>query len=690
MDRNFNQTTLMSAINIIRWMEFAFGELQRSQQRQLVLLQGPMEWCDLQLEQLAHHQSMQIISDRHDYPDSVPVNQADRCLGSESALVVVDLFDGLNPDVVCIASGLVQSGGILLLLAPTIDDWDLNRDRYAQWQQDSVSPRPDFIEYFFSAIEQSPLTGVVITPDFSLADSPLPLLPSSKILQPTLISDGQTREQTQTLSDIEAWIHDRKRGAVLISADRGRGKSTCLGLLLQKLQLSGINQVLVTAASKQIADRILQHAATAEFLAPDKLLLTLPKAEIIVIDEAAMIPQSLLRQICRHYPLVIMATTTGGYEGTGQGFMLRFVNSLSQAELLHLELIKPVRWCDGDDLEAWINRTLMPGVVEPVSREMKKPCELEWLDPDDSGQSQLLQQVYALLCSAHYRTRPSDLRMIMENPDLRIVIARYDGELIAAALLNLEGGFEKELCREIFMGRRRPRGHLLAQMLTAQAGIENFAGFRGLRVLRIAVVDACRRQGVGSQLIAAAFDLAQQKELDYLGASFALDPSNLGFWQQTGFSPAHVSFASGKSTGDNSLAVLKPVSNGLTGIVQTLQQRIDQQLATWLTQFLKTIDVADVTALLRFSNYRSEMNALEFGEVKAFARGNKGFELCFTSLQKFVMSRIAEDDFEPQAILVEKAVLNRDWSQLSRESGSEGRRQLQQRLRALVDALIKA
>ena len=88
--------------------------------------------------------------------------------------------------------------------------------------------------------------------------------------------------------------------------------------------------------------------------------------------------------------------------------------------------------------------------------------------------------------------------------------------------------------------------------------------------------------------------------------------------------------------------------------------------------------------------YRSEMNALELGEVEAFARGNKGFELCFTSLQKFVMNRIAEDDFEPQAILVEKAVLNRDWSQLSRESGSEGRRQLQQRLRALVDALIKA
>ena len=685
MERNFNQIILMPAIDIIHWMESAFGELQRSQQRQLVLLQGAMDWCDGQLDQLSHQIPMRIISDRHAYLDSVPVSQADRCLGSESTLVVVDLFDGLNPDVICIASGLVLSGGILLLLSPPTDDWDLNRDRFAQWQQDTVSSRPDFIEYFFSAIEQNQQTGVVITPD-----SPSPLLPQSKSLQATPISNGETREQTQALAAIEAWHRERKRGIVLISADRGRGKSTCLGLLLQKLQLSGIKQVLVTATSRQIADRLLQQTITAGFIAPDRLLQNLPKAEVVVIDEAAMIPQSLLRQICRHYPLVIMATTTGGYEGTGQGFMLRFVSALSQSELLHLELDKPVRWCYGDDLEAWINRTLMPGVVAPVTQEMKKPCELEWLDRDGPAQSTQLQQVYALLSSAHYRTRPSDLRMIMENPDLRIVIASCDGELIAAALLNAEGGFEKELCGEIFMGRRRPRGHLLAQMLTAQAGIENFAAFRGLRILRIAVVHACRRQGVGSQLIAAAFEQAQQNKFDYLGASFALDPGNLEFWQQTGFSPAHVSFASGKSTGDNSLAVLKPISSALTGVVKTLQQRIDQQLATWLTQFLKTLDVADVTALLRFSNYRSELSSLELGEVEAFARGNKGFELCFTSLQKFAMNRIAEGDFEPQAILVEKVVQNRDWSFVSRESGSEGRRQLQQRLRALVDALIKA
>ena len=684
MDCNFNQIIIMPAIDIIRWMESAFGELQRSQQRQLVLFQGAMDWCDEQLEQLTHQFPMRIISDRHAYPDSTPVSQADSYLGSESCLVVVDLFDGLNPDVICIASGLVQRGGVLLLLSPPVKDWDLSRDCFAKWQHNTVSLKPDFIEYFYSAIELDQRTGIVITPD-----SPLPQLPQSKSLQATPINNGETDEQTQALSDIESWIRDRKRGTVLISAGRGRGKSTCLGLLLTRLQLSGKKQLLVTAASRQIAGRLLQLVTTG-FIAPDKLLQDLPKTDVVVIDEAAMLPQSLLRQICRHYPLVIMATTTDGYEGTGQGFMLRFVNELSKSELLHIELDKPVRWCSGDDLEAWINRTLMPDVVVSTDMDMKRPCEIEWLEPEEAGKSALLPQIYALLSSAHYRTRPSDLRMIMENPDLRILIARCGGELIAAALLNVEGGFEAELCREVFMGRRRPRGHLLAQMLTAQAGIENFAGFRGLRILRIAVTEGCRRQGVGSQLIAAAFDFAQKNQCDYLGSSFALDPSNLEFWQRTGFSLVHVSFASGKSTGDNSLAVLKPISNGLAGVIKSLQQRIDQQLTNWLTQFLKTLDTADVTALLRFSNYRSELSPLELGEVEAFARGNKGFELCFTSLQKFVMNRIAEADFEPQSILIEKIVQNRDWSQLSRESGSEGRRQLQQRLRALVDALIKA
>ena len=77
-------------------------------------------------------------------------------------------------------------------------------------------------------------------------------------------------------------------------------------------------------------------------------------------------------------------------------------------------------------------------------------------------------------------------------------------------------------------------------------------------------------------------------------------------------------------------------------------------------------------------------------EIEAFANGNRGFELCFASLQKQVMQAIADSSGDVDALLIEKAVQNRDWELLERESGAEGRKQLQQRLRGLVDDLRKA
>ena len=159
----------------------------------------------------------------------------------------------------------------------------------------------------------------------------------------------------------------------------------------------------------------------------------------------------------------------------------------------------------------------------PASSDMFK-WQLQVVeDPGAADFRESLWQVYRLLSAAHYRTRPSDLRMLMENPDLLLVVARCGQRIVGAVLLNREGGLDARLGKQIFLGRRRPRGHLLAQMLTAQAGIADFAEYRGLRVQRIAVSEDCRRRGLGTCLLERALEIAAGSELDYLGASFALD-----------------------------------------------------------------------------------------------------------------------------------------------------------------------
>jgi tRNA(Met) cytidine acetyltransferase len=677
----------MPAIDINSWMASLLDQLQRNRQRQLVALQGPRSWCDAQFEKLyAVDDSMLVLSNRKLVTAVVSFGKAGSCLGAESRLVVLDLFEGFNPDVLCIAAGLVQAGGVLMVLSPPVKDWDMRSDRYACWQDQSRSPRARFAEYFFSALEADVETGILLTPE--VKNPPLCSLP---VLTPTPIEQGQTLEQGRCLRRIEQWLTTGQPGIALIKAERGRGKSTCLGLLLQHLPQT--LQVLVTASSRQTAAQLLRLAPDAEFVAPDRLLQSYPAADLVIIDEAAMLPQSMLRQLNRLYPRLVMATTSGGYEGTGQGFMLRFVAQMEGTRLMQLNLEMPVRWCQGDRLEAWLNQCLMLNTETSVGNAvttLPASCELQLLeDPGAAENLPLLRQVYRLMNAAHYRSRPSDLRMLMENPDLVLIVAHCNEMVVGAALLNIEGGLDQALCEQIFLGRRRPRGHLLAQMLTAQAGIRDFAGYRGMRVQRIAVAEAYRRQGLGTRLLERALAYGQQNSFTYLGASFALDPTSAGFWQQAKFTLVHVSYGRGKSTGEHSIAVLHALSPVLESDMQQMQQRIQQQLPIWMTQFLQTMDAAQVTALLRFANFQAPLNALEQGEINAFAQGNKGFELCFASLQKYVMHRVACSGHEPGALLIEKAVQNRNWKLLERESAAEGRKQLQQRLREQVEALRK-
>ena len=680
----------MPANDINRWIAALLDQLQLSQQRQLVTLQGPESWCDEQLQRLsALDESMLLVSDREIFATAVPCDKADGCLGSEARLVGLDLFNGFNPDVLCIVAGLVRAGGILLLLSPPVKDWDLQADRYACWQGETRSLQARFGDYFFSLLEQDQDTGILVTPGFDFSASAS--FPELAALPQTPIEHGKTAGQARCLQRIEQWLAGDQGGIVLINAERGRGKSTCLGLLVRRLQSS--YRILVTANSKQTCAQLLQLVPEAEFMAPDRLMQSGLEADLLVIDEAAMIPLPMLRQLARLYPRLVMATTTGGYEGTGQGFMLRFVAALDSQKLVQLGLDKPVRWCHGDQLEAWLDRTLLlkPGAFQQPDRVADASgCELELLqDPGNPDSLPELLQVYALLNTAHYRTRPSNLRMLMENPDLVLVIARQGGVVVGAALLNIEGGFDADLCREIFLGRRRPRGHLLAQMLTAQAGLKDFASYRGIRVQRIAVAETHRRLGIGTRLLTEAMQYGRQQSMDYLGASFALDPETTGFWQQAGFALVHVSYARGKSSGDQSIAVLRSIAPEIEAEIDLLQQRIERQLPTWMTQFLQTLDTEQVVSLLRFAGFQASISALEKLEVEAFARGNKGFELCFASLQKWVMQRVARSSGKSDSLLIEKAIQNRNWDLLERESGAEGRRSLQQRLRGLVEALLK-
>ena len=677
--------------NILDWFDLLSQQLASSQQRVLISCQGTQQYCDRVFDRLlSRFYDYTVLSNRALVTTATPFSKSEVLLGLEFGVVIVDLFDGLNPDVIAIAGGLVKSGGMLILLSQKPTNWSITDDQYACWQNEVVSPEATFIKYFFDRVAADSRACLRIC-----EDQDLPEIPSLACTQATAIIDGKTREQAEILHQVNTWLRHPQSKFTLITANRGRGKSVCLGFIGDELVRRQQSSVCVTAYSRAAAEKLLVQLDDAIFASPDALIKNPVEADVLLIDEAAMLPYPVLTQLCTRYKQVVMATTTGGYEGTGQGFLLRFVARLPASQLLQLEIHDPVRWSAKDNLEKWLNACLLldSGSADALGDPLKNDDNYRVLTRNDSqADIRLLLDIYRLMVSAHYRTRPSDLRALMENPDLLVVLAEREGQLQGVALLNAEGGIEETLCHQIYLGERRPKGHLLAQMLTAQASSKTFAKLRGLRIQRIAVLESRRRQGIGRQLVVLSRRFAAEHDYDYIGASFAFESESACFWKACEFNLTHISYAQGKSSGNHSVAVINPISPVCTALLGDMQQRIQSSLALWFCQYLVFIDRGSVIALLRYCGYAPRLSQFEIDEINAFGTGHKGFELCFVSLQKLVMQAVVvlPEDYSFHPWVIEKIVQNRDWKQLSKDKEIVGRKAIQSKLRELVDQILQA
>ncbi len=669
------------------WLHRLRLQLDQNSQRHLLSCEGSELWCNHLYEKLKQQcDDLLLLSDRAEQEEALTFNRSETLLGREFGFVVVDLFSGLNPDVLCIAAGLVKCGGMLILMSPGAAQWSIVNDRYGIWQDESASADNAFIKYFFQRISFAANAGIQFR-----QDAGIPEIPAIAEACPTDFIDGKTRDQLAVLNDMDNWLRQSRQRILLVIANRGRGKSTCLGFMVKKMAEDYSLSVIATAYSRRSAEMLLAQHQSARFIAPDLIINDQLKADVLVIDEAAMLPSSMLNQLCRQFNRVIMATTTGGYEGTGQGFLLRFIAGLPEDQLSLFELLQPVRWAEDDSLEDWIDNTLLlkptPGALGTFELDISRCRFTVCSKPSETIK---LSQIYRLMVSAHYRTRPSDFRALMENPDLVPITAEYDQNILGIALLNSEGGLEPALSRQVFLGRRRAKGHLLAQMLTAQAGLQDFACHKGLRIQRIAVDDAQRRQGIGRKLIQNAEAYALENHYDYIGASFAFDAESAGFWQNCGFRLVHIGYGQGKSSGNHSVAVIKGLNPLVDNSIDQLEEKLRSSLPLWLCQFLSQMNVAEVIILLRYSGYRTEITELEKDEIQAFTHGYKGFELCFATLQRVVMQSIAQScsELEVDDWLVEKVIQNREWHRLRPVNGCIGHKSIQNRLRRLVAELL--
>lgn len=567
----------------------------------------------------------------------LPARLARSRLGGEHDLVIIDALSpgaGFDPDAFGALAGTVRAGGLLVLLTP--EAWrdgvpaaDADYARLAAWPHPPEALSARNLTRIARRLAASP--WVLYWP--AAASAPELTLPDAVIPTPLSAADDcLTHDQAAAVCRLTRL---RRRRPLVLSADRGRGKSSALGIAAARRLQAGEREIWLTApraaALEPVFARLgealpegrreahtfhaeLAHGpATVRFLAPDALSEALEGPGIdprspptLFVDEAAAIPAPLLGRWLAAFPRIAFATTVHGYEGTGRGFELRFRARLDSEtpDWRACRLEQPVRWGEGDPLET-LTRELLLLDAEPADEAAVgtalgvQPLAYRELDRQTLADDEVgLGELFGLLVQAHYRTTPGDLRQLLDGPELTLIGAYVGAHCVGVCVGQREGGFPPPLAEAIHHGQRRPRGHLLAQSLAAHGGFYAAAEARWCRVLRIAVHPAARRRGIGSALIERLAASATKAGDDYLGTSFGAEPGLIAFWRAQRLVALRLGLSREASSGEHALMMARALRPKAQDALHEWRMSFATLLPSLLGAELDGLDAAVAMALL--------------------------------------------------------------------------------------------
>ncbi|WP_165839962.1 tRNA(Met) cytidine acetyltransferase TmcA [Motiliproteus coralliicola] len=712
--------------------------------RYLVAVQGPDGWIASRLAALWSPQgnlqgcwiSQTPPSETAYASDWLRTDRSRQVLGQEFDRVLIDARSGLEPDALGALSGTVRAGGCLLLLLPP-------------YEAAAATPFQRWLQHCLEQPSGTDRAAWLLTPETDPTQlrqllKQLPLNESAAVPKPE-DPDCLSDDQALAVAKICRVLQGHRRRPLVISADRGRGKSAALGIAAARLMQQQPCRIRLTAPSKAAVASLLERlyallpdaeiqrqgnrvvcgASELEFVALDRLLSPAfdPQleaqagvAELLLVDEAAAIPAPMLEQLLRRHARVVFATTTHGYEGTGRGFLIRFSAALQQLtpQWRRFELQQPIRWNCADPLENWVFSALMLDAEPAQFQESEfKPSDLDggalsfrcWESAQLLANPSVLKQLFGLLVLAHYRTSPSDLRDLLDDPARQVwLLSESDRSGVSVRVLGVvlvatEGGFDASLSRQIWLGKRRLHGHLLPQVLCAQAGWSQAAELSYWRVVRIAVSEPLRRCGFGRVMLQRLLvEARQQPSIDVLGTSFGASVELLPFWSSQGLQPLRLGLKPDGRSGSVSLLYARGCSDRAESLLRQIQRQFSRDLPLRLQRDAAMLEPELVCALLADSLTAAHypLEPQDRQDIESFLLGNRGLQLVEAALQRWMWQLLPtrpgpadqsspvlnpDLDLELRALLVRYLLQQWPLERLLSEYGLSGERQLQQRLK---------
>ncbi|KGJ90567.1 tRNA(Met) cytidine acetyltransferase TmcA [Colwellia psychrerythraea] len=737
----------MQVQHFTHWLKDYAKQALLNNERRLVVLSGSETWAlsligsiDVVSEFLqgsaheesnlsAPHSTCLIYGDSATFPANVQKKRYRDKLGSESD-VIIFVDSQFTIDAFAALSGTLKAGGLFFIVLT-----ELNK-----YSQESL-----FFKRFYALIQVMPCHTIITELQAKLSPPSICLVePEHKDVHENYPLGCITAEQYSAVQAIVKVVTGHRKRPLVLTADRGRGKSSALAIscaqLLQANEES-VFQIVITAPDiqalavffRQLSDSLPKAEqrgntftfgnASLVFVPVDQLLKQPVNVNLVLVDEAAAIPVYLLEQLLAYNHRMVFASTVHGYEGAGRGFTLKFQKTLArlcpQWKSLHIK--QPIRWRQDDPLERLVFdgcllnaelSVLTPPLKINTADSANKKCNYlefsvfkvitakELLN--DEG---LLQQVFAILVTAHYQTKPSDLQLLLDNPQVQLACLFSTNsaqlEVIAVALLMNEGknnGVDEADVRAIKSSQRRLRSHFLPQSLLSHCGFEQAFDYNYLRIMRIAVHPQIQQQGIGLHFLAKIQQLAAGQGADFIGSSFGVNHQLLAFWLKVDFTIARIGFTKDKASGEHSALVILGVNALAEQRQQLFKRDFYRSFDYLLLEEYKSLNSKLVHLLLRQNEkeYLAELSTADIVSVHAYAKGERLYSSCAYSLYLWlkhdlvIQSKYESGEVIGQSlVLIARLVQKHDTDTVCQLYGLTGKKMLNQYIKDYICMRLK-
>ncbi len=580
----------------------------------------------------------QVLSSLSDVEFTQDVYEASsKFLGTTYEVLILDLTNDLKPNDVGRLSGVVIGGGLLIFMTPNVGIWNeidtIFRSNLAV--PNHPRPRHIFIKYFVRKLFEHEAiyvfdvdNGRILKDGFrktkKVARRKLSF-PENRLFPDEVYSKALTQDQVNVIKLVEDNLvpnPGRKRVALVIVADRGRGKSCAIGISLagfikEMLRYKNRVRIAVTALEPLSVQSLMRLAAetldvvglhyskivkkgnvielkgerfSIEYWEPYTVLKL--GVDMVVVDEAAGIPVPLLHSIWQKFRRTVYATTIHGYEGAGRGFQIRFLKRLKEdkkTKLVFYEMLEPIRYSKEDPVEGFLFDVLKlnaePDTLDEKDIEeiKKKAFEYVTYDPEylfSSEGEKELASLFGIFVLAHYRNEPDDLGRIADAPhhSIRAVRLRKNGKIVAAAQLAEEGNIPEDIIDELIAGGKIP-GNIIPDRLLKHFRVRDFGQGAGWRVVRIATHLEVQGMGIGSYLLGEIVKEAVNRGYSWVGAGFGVTRELLNFWVKNGFIPVHFSPDRNRISGEYTSIVIRPITERWKNLVKLAAGEFSIKLA---------------------------------------------------------------------------------------------------------------